>query len=1073
MSAADPLENFRASSVLQHLHGFQRDAAEYAFDRLFLAADSTHRFLVADEVGLGKTLIAKGILAKTLEHLKDKVQRIDIVYICSNLAIAAQNITRLNPVPGLEFSDAERITLLPIHLNRLNERRVNFIAFTPGTSLELGGSLGSARERMLLYALLQRHWSLKGSAALNVLQGWVRDWQSFRERVDYFVEKETISEELSAAFFAALDAQPELRKQFDDVCLRFPRPRDTIPDEDRSARNDIVGKLRNALAKTCINALQPDLVILDEFQRFKSLLSADSEEGQLARHLFEWTNNEEAARVLLLSATPYKSYTLQHELAEENHYDDFLRTVAFLDRAVGATAKLKALLERYRQELYRLREGDSTELIQCKTDIEHHLTRVMSRTERLSAGEAANGMLRSVIGSDLPVEAKDLKSYVAIRRLADELEVGDVIEYWKSSPYPMNFMEGYQLKRVLDERLKDDLDPALTRLISDCRGVGLPTEQISRYADLGTPPNAKLRELTKRLVAEGAFDVLWLPPSLPYYQLAGSFSAAAGLTKRLVFSAWHLVPRSLAVLLSYESERRAIKRDDPEAINSSEARKARSGLLRFAMAEERRTGMPSFTMLYPCEALAKACDPRLFLAGRSSQLPSSEEVVLWAMDRVRMLLPSDVSVAEPGQAGDEQWYWAAPILIDAKAGDGSRAWWSRPELASRWFSEDHEDADESIDKAWSNHVDAAKTMGLTGNWPTGRAPEDLVRVLALMGLAGPATCALRALLRLYPEPAIDEVRDAAARIGWGFRTLYNRPESMALVRSRRRDPYWMTCLEYGLQGGLSAVLDEYLHVLRDSRGHTTSDAARACPDLASAAVDALQVRTASLDVDDVEADIASNSVKVNKVSMRSLFAMRFGSEKTEDEKQVQRDSAVGAAFNSPFWPFVLATTSVGQEGLDFHWYCHAVVHWNLPSNPVDLEQREGRIHRFKGHAVRKNVAKVHAAEAIAHGSSDIWAELFRIAARSITNTGGGLVPYWMYPVEDGAWIERHVPLYPLSRDQVRFDALQRSLGAYRMVFGQPRQDELLAYLVNHVEHGKLAELSHLLRINLAPPMGVT
>ena len=24
-----------------------------------------------------------------------------------------------------------------------------------------------------------------------------------------------------------------------------------------------------------------------------------------------------------------------------------------------------------------------------------------------------------------------------------------------------------------------------------------------------------------------------------------------------------------------------------------------------------------------------------------------------------------------------------------------------------------------------------------------------------------------------------------------------------------------------------------------------------------------------------------------------------------------------AAFNSPFWPFVLATTSVGQEGLDF------------------------------------------------------------------------------------------------------------------------------------------------------------
>ncbi len=70
-----------------------------------------------------------------------------------------------------------------------------------------------------------------------------------------------------------------------------------------------------------------------------------------------------------------------------------------------------------------------------------------------------------------------------------------------------------------------------------------------------------------------------------------------------------------------------------------------------------------------------------------------------------------------------------------------------------------------------------------------------------------------------------------------------------------------------------------------------------------------------------------------------------------------RSSEVRDAFNSPFWPFVLATTSVGQEGLDFHLYCHAVVHWNLPGNPVDLEQREGRVHRYKGHAVRKNLAR--------------------------------------------------------------------------------------------------------------------
>jgi hypothetical protein len=40
----------------------------------------------------------------------------------------------------------------------------------------------------------------------------------------------------------------------------------------------------------------------------------------------------------------------------------------------------------------------------------------------------------------------------------------------------------------------------------------------------------------------------------------------------------------------------------------------------------------------------------------------------------------------------------------------------------------------------------------------------------------------------------------------------------------------------------------------------------------------------------------------------------------------------------------------------------------------------------------------------------------------------------------------HTPLYPLSRDTARYSGLQRALGAYRMVFGQPRQDELMAYL---------------------------
>lgn len=59
------------------------------------------------------------------------------------------------------------------------------------------------------------------------------------------------------------------------------------------------------------------------------------------------------------------------------------------------------------------------------------------------------------------------------------------------------------------------------------------------------------------------------------------------------------------------------------------------------------------------------------------------------------------------------------------------------------------------------------------------------------------------------------------------------------------------------------------------------------------------------------------------------------------------------AFNSPFPPYVLVSTSVGQEGLDFHRYCDRVIHWSPPSSPSVMQQREGRVDRFKSLQNRK------------------------------------------------------------------------------------------------------------------------
>lgn len=235
------------------------------------------------------------------------------------------------------------------------------------------------------------------------------------------------------------------------------------------------------------------------------------------------------------------------------------------------------------------------------------------------------------------------------------------------------------------------------------------------------------------------------------------------------------------------------------------------------------------------------------------------------------------------------------------------------------------------------------------------------------------------------------------------------------------------------------MLDEYAHVLVESEGLQDKDAYGRTEAICAAIADAASIRTVRNSVDEVVHN--GNGVELATRNLRAHFAMRFGRGSTEDDS-TQREGAVRVAFNSPFWPFVLASTSVGQEGLDFHTYCHAVVHWNLPGNPVDLEQREGRVHRYKGHAVRRNVAHDHPDAALHATVDDPWYAMFLAASDRRPDGETEIRPYWIYPGE--AKIERHIALSPLSKEAARYRQLQKSVGVYRVAIGQARQEDLVS-----------------------------
>jgi len=351
----------------------------------------------------------------------------------------------------------------------------------------------------------------------------------------------------------------------------------------------------------------------------------------------------------------------------------------------------------------------------------------------------------------------------------------------------------------------------------------------------------------------------------------------------------------------------------------------------------------------------------------------------------------------------------------------------------------------------------------------GRRPEDLADLVTDLALGAPGILAARTLAAAGLNDI--ERRRQAAQLAYSFWKLFNRPAVIRLLQqvvehadaTGRSSPYWRLVLRYCVDGNLQAILDEYWHLTWEQHAWSEREqrqeiSARCVRQIA----DTIEPRSSRVQVKFYQSNGSSITQSVTR--LRAVLALRFARIQS-DEGAISQD-AVRSSFNSPFRPFVLASTSVGQEGLDFHPWCHRLIHWNLPGNPVDMEQREGRVHRYKGHAVRRNLAHSFSVDALDawQAGSNLWDVLFDLADRAARNRGlSDLIPFW---IASGPYrVERRVPLLPFTREVAAFHRLKKQLAAYRVVFGQPRQEELLSLLNRaEIDPDDLKEWS----INLSP-----
>lgn len=951
---------------------------------------------------------------------------------------------------------------MPLQLRDLNERKVNFISFTPGTSLDFGTSSGARRERAVLYWLLSDIWALRGAAAKNLLQAnaGMESWRSLLDEVKFETDAQGGFEPaVVQRFKKALVADPSLAADFEAQVEFFGRARKRLaPYEHRHARNQFIARLRRALARSCLAVFEPDLIILDEFQRFRNLLhtgDTKDEAAQLAQQLFA----SAGSKILLLSATPYKMYTVNAETDGDDHYRDFLETSRFLlAKKPEEVDRLEKSLVGYRKALCGQDIGIPVQ--DALHAIEQCLRKVMCRTERLASTADRNGMLKEVQAPLVPMVPQDFLEYRLLSKLARQVEADDPIELWKSSPYLINIMEEtYRLKSLLHDAIESQDQPVLAAL-RDLLPWQLPAKAVEEYQPVD-PKNARLRTLIDDLAQSQLWKLLWLPADLPYYEARGAFAGTDDHphTKQLIFSSWKVVPRSIAMLVSYAMERLMVLEGDHEP-SYSELREKHRPLLRWSEEDGRLGGMPLFALFYPCMTLAKRIDPLLYAQAQNMRLTRAELDQRVAKEASDLLSPLVRGYEDKSARPDQRWYWAAPLLLDKQHAPSIYEWMMEESDEWSWGSPD--DEEQSL---FQKHIAEASELLDRPN-RLGRPPDDLADVLAKIAIGAPGTVILRALLR-HAAPSEERAAwQSAASAALGFRTLFNVPESMLLLRGLfgRELPYWDQVLHYCGDGNLQAVIDEYVHILIDLLS-VEAGSNEGLHSLGDAIGNAVSLKTTSLAYDQYR-PTSDGGVSVKPQRTRCRFAQRFGKSNSEDGSEKTREGALRDAFNSPFRPFILASTSIGQEGLDFHPYCHALVHWNLPTNPVDLEQREGRVHRFKGHFIRKNLAKAYGI-AGTNGERDPWASLFLTALRRRPDAQNDLVPFWIF---DGpSKIERRLPMLPLSRETTRVDDLKQSLALYRLTFGQPRQEELLEFLKRHSSEGNESAAALDRHIDLRPP----
>lgn len=989
------------------LKPFQEETVEVILNA-FRSGEKVRRFLLADEVGLGKTIVARQVIHRMMRRFR---RPLIVFYVCSSLSIGWQNqrnLLKLLPEEEREIArcEVDRLTLM-LSSNQPTHKHLHLYTLTPNTSIPARKGQhrgGRKEERALVQVLVETLWPrFLPSVGTDFFRVNVRTAKSWQDAVDS-QRKHAGNRHLLRSFEKSvrLEFAVEQRRRTDTTLKgHLRRHKDNL---------EIIKHLRNALAACAIQEIHPDLVIFDEFQRFRDLLAVklDDAAARVIRRLRgDIDVGGRTPSLLLMSATPYRHYLQRWEdVSGRSHQNEFFELVKFLYGNDDWAEKQKKLCqEAFGLLAYEIVKGRplSDKAAEARKTVESVLQPIMARTERASHDDGWADNEPGEIPATL--DGADLKVYRHLSQSLVQRHRSSSVIYWNSIPLPMQTMgTRYEVWKQA--------------IPADARGVpGLSAGRRNRFQRPKAWPHPRLRAVIDEFLELDQLALPWIPPSLPWWRLGGKWRNS-NLSKSLVFSRFRAVPQSIASLVSYELETRLF--EGQTSLSYTEITRRR--LLNPTPKRHALLGL-----FCPSPWLIGTTDP--LKDGRAGVRTTRKKL----QQQIRRSL-RNLKVSVKRSSRGKKPFWQLLAQIEIRAGNWDwviEAWWQIHYAVGKGSG--HDTGLAGLLRDWSNRAKE----------PLDYITHDELDELTDYALGGPGIVLGRALKRFWPDALIPESQEKKGftttldTVWNGLRNYLDQRWFVAALRGGSGYP--RAIRKAVIDGNLEAVLDEHFWISR-----TLSSLEGA--ELAIGLRDAFHLRSSVFRLH------ALGQRRHETFSLRCHVAIPFTDPQMlyyGGEGRPLRQDEIRKSFNTPFWPHVLATTSVGQEGLDFHVWCDRLVHWDLSRNPVDWEQREGRIQRYGGLSIRRAIAK--------QLGKDLWKELKRgqspweqLASLADDRLGdeSGLEPWW---VCNGAFIGRFVVDVPLSEQDHQLAWIREQRLLYRMVLGLPHQEDVVQVLSDRTD----------------------